>query len=115
MTNDALQSAAANMARLRGEMEGHLGDGGRGEVVREGVRVAILGPPNAGKSTLLNALTQRPAAIVSDVAGTTRDVVQVGTRPTQPGHWPALLPPRLYCHLPVTTVSLTACRVHLCR
>lgn len=77
VTNDALATAVTNTRRLRLEMEGHLGDGGRGEVVREGVRVAILGPPNAGKSTLLNALAQRPAAIVSDVAGTTRDVVQV--------------------------------------
>ena len=77
VTNDALAGAVEKMKKLRVEIEGHLGDGGRGEVVREGVRVAILGPPNAGKSTLLNALAQRPAAIVSDVAGTTRDVVQV--------------------------------------
>ena len=77
VTNDALADAVAKMRKLRLEVEGHLGDGGRGEVVREGVRVAILGPPNAGKSTLLNALAQRPAAIVSDIAGTTRDVVQV--------------------------------------
>ena len=77
VTNDALAQAVAQTRRLRAEMEAQLGDGGRGEVVREGVRVAILGPPNAGKSTLLNALARRPAAIVSDVAGTTRDVVQV--------------------------------------
>jgi tRNA modification GTPase len=77
VTNDALASAVVRVASLRAELEGHLGDGGRGEVVREGVRVAILGPPNAGKSTLLNALAKRDAAIVSDVAGTTRDVVQV--------------------------------------
>lgn len=43
----------------------------------EGVRVAIAGPPNAGKSTLLNALSQREAAITSDIAGTTRDVIEV--------------------------------------
>ena len=77
VTNDALAGAVERMKILRVEIEGHLGDGGRGEVVREGVRVAILGLPNAGKSTLLNAPAQRPAAIVSDVAGTTRDVVQV--------------------------------------
>ena len=77
VTNDALAGAVAKMRTLRAEVESHLGDGGRGEVVREGVRVAILGPPNAGKSTLLNALAQRDAAIVSDIAGTTRDVVQV--------------------------------------
>lgn len=77
VTNDALRGAIERVRKLRAEVEHHLGDGGRGEVVREGVRVAILGPPNAGKSTLLNALAQRPAAIVSDIAGTTRDVVQV--------------------------------------
>ena len=77
VTNDALAGAVTRVARLRAEVQGHLSDGGRGEVVREGVRVAILGPPNAGKSTLLNALAERPAAIVSDIAGTTRDVVQV--------------------------------------
>jgi len=52
-------------------------DGGRGEAVRDGIRVAILGPPNAGKSSLLNLLAQRDAAIVSPTAGTTRDVVSV--------------------------------------
>lgn len=49
----------------------------RGERVREGYRIAIIGPPNAGKSSLLNALAGREAAIVSDIPGTTRDVVEV--------------------------------------
>ncbi|KAN0061087.1 mitochondrial splicing system protein [Thecaphora frezii] len=48
-----------------------------GEILSQGVRLAIYGPPNAGKSSLLNALADREAAIVSDVPGTTRDVVQV--------------------------------------
>ena len=77
ITDDALRGAVQTTSAMRREMEAQLADGGRGEVVREGVRVAILGPPNAGKSTLLNALAQRPAAIVSPRAGTTRDVVQV--------------------------------------
>ncbi|RLN20838.1 hypothetical protein BBJ28_00000996 [Nothophytophthora sp. Chile5] len=55
----------------------HLADGRRGEILRSGVQVAILGPPNAGKSSLLNVLARRPAAIVSSIAGTTRDIVQV--------------------------------------
>ena len=55
----------------------HLDDGHRGEILREGFRVALTGPPNAGKSSLLNALARRDAAIVSAEAGTTRDVIEV--------------------------------------
>ncbi|MSP50093.1 MAG: tRNA uridine-5-carboxymethylaminomethyl(34) synthesis GTPase MnmE [Alphaproteobacteria bacterium] len=62
---------------LRNDISDFLGRQGAGERLREGVRVAILGPPNAGKSSLLNALACRDAAIVSAVAGTTRDVIEV--------------------------------------
>lgn len=55
----------------------HLDDGRRGERVRDGLVFAIAGPPNAGKSTLLNAVAQRDVAIVSPHAGTTRDVLEV--------------------------------------
>lgn len=65
------------MASLRDEVARHLRDAKRGEMVRSGLEVAIVGPPNAGKSTLLNLLAQRDAAIVSDVPGTTRDVLEV--------------------------------------
>ena len=59
------------------ELAESLDDGGVGELVRDGVTIVLTGPVNAGKSTLLNALAGRPAAIVSDEAGTTRDIVQV--------------------------------------
>jgi len=71
---------AAVMDRVRelhAHVQAHLADGRKGERLRDGVRLAIIGPPNAGKSSLMNALAQRDAAIVSDIAGTTRDVVEV--------------------------------------
>ena len=55
----------------------HLASAHRGEIIRGGFRVVLAGPPNAGKSSLLNALTRRDAAIVSSEAGTTRDVIDV--------------------------------------
>ena len=63
--------------RLAAEIAGHLDDGHRGERLRDGISVAIVGAPNAGKSSLLNALARRDAAIVSETAGTTRDVIEV--------------------------------------
>ena len=62
---------------LRGEISAKLKDGRRGELIRDGVRISISGPPNAGKSSLINSLSKRPAAIVSPIAGTTRDIVEV--------------------------------------
>jgi tRNA modification GTPase len=67
---------AAEAGALRAEVAAGLAEGGRAERLREGLLVAILGAPNAGKSSLLNALTGREAAIVSARAGTTRDVVE---------------------------------------
>lgn len=72
--SDALK---APLAALKQEIAAHLNDSRRGERLRDGLRVAILGAPNAGKSSLLNALARREAAIVSDQAGTTRDVIEV--------------------------------------
>jgi len=60
-----------------GEIERHLADGHRGERLRDGIDVAIVGPPNAGKSSLLNRIARRDAAITSAVPGTTRDVIEV--------------------------------------
>ncbi len=73
-----LLAPALEMAReLETEIAAALSDGGRGERLREGLVVAIAGPPNAGKSTLLNRIARREAAIVSPYAGTTRDVIEV--------------------------------------
>jgi tRNA modification GTPase len=62
---------------LRAEIAEALASAARGERLREGLWVAIMGPPNAGKSTLLNRIARREAAIVSPFAGTTRDVIEV--------------------------------------
>lgn len=61
---------------LNDEIADHLNDNRRGERLREGVQVVIIGAPNAGKSSLLNALAQRDVAIVSEMAGTTRDIIE---------------------------------------
>jgi tRNA modification GTPase len=74
---EACEEARALVERLLPQIRQHLDDGRRGEIVREGFRVAIAGPPNVGKSSLLNAFARREAAIVSDEAGTTRDVIEV--------------------------------------
>jgi len=74
---DLLGPALHAAQQLRDEIAGVLADGGRGERLRDGLVVAIAGPPNAGKSTLLNRLARREAAIVSPYAGTTRDVIEV--------------------------------------
>ncbi|MFZ5781988.1 MAG: tRNA uridine-5-carboxymethylaminomethyl(34) synthesis GTPase MnmE [Pseudomonadota bacterium] len=73
--------------RLRAAIAVHLGDR-RGERLREGLHIAIVGPPNAGKSSLLNLLARREAAIVSATAGTTRDVIEVHL---DLGGWPVIL------------------------
>ncbi len=62
---------------LTKEISGYLGDFRCGERLREGICVALVGAPNAGKSSLLNAFARRPVAIVSEAPGTTRDVVEV--------------------------------------
>jgi tRNA modification GTPase len=73
-----LIAPAAQIARdLRDEIATALADKHRGERLRQGLVVAIAGPPNAGKSTLFNRLARREAAIVSPYAGTTRDIIEV--------------------------------------
>lgn len=75
-TGDAVaQRLIGGMAALAGELDEWLARPAA-EVIAEGLSVVIAGPPNAGKSTLINALAQRELAIVSPVAGTTRDVIE---------------------------------------
>ena len=62
--------------RLITEIESHLNDNGRGQRLRDGFQIALLGVPNVGKSSLMNTLTHKDIAIVSQIAGTTRDVVE---------------------------------------
>ncbi|OSQ31932.1 tRNA modification GTPase MnmE [Thalassospira sp. MCCC 1A03138] len=66
-----------DLSSVHGEMDKHLADNRRGERLREGFQIVILGAPNAGKSSLLNRLARRDAAIVSEIAGTTRDMIEV--------------------------------------
>jgi tRNA modification GTPase len=73
---DVSARATAIVVPLLRSIEAHLAER-RGEVLRHGLRAVIAGPPNAGKSSLMNALAQRDVAIVSEEAGTTRDVIEV--------------------------------------
>jgi tRNA modification GTPase len=77
VAGDAMERARTIVGKLAAEIAAHLDDGNRGEILRDGFRVVLAGPPNAGKSSLLNALARRDAAIVSEEAGTTRDVIEV--------------------------------------
>jgi tRNA modification GTPase len=75
--DDLMGEARSIAAQMEKEIAVHLDDAHRGERLRAGLYLAIIGPPNAGKSSLLNRLAKRDVAIVSDIAGTTRDVIDV--------------------------------------
>ena len=74
---DLLATVRPEVARLSAEVRAHLADGERGERLRDGLTIAVVGPPNAGKSTLVNRLARRDVAIVTAQPGTTRDVLEV--------------------------------------
>lgn len=77
LPEDVAARARPGLMALNDEIEAALIDVSRGRRVRDGYRIALVGAPNAGKSTLLNALAERDAAIVTATPGTTRDVIEV--------------------------------------
>ncbi len=86
--DDLARQSIEALRMLVDEIDNHLADDGIGERIRAGFRIALTGAPNVGKSSLLNALAKRDVAIVSDIAGTTRDVIEV---PLDLGGYAAIL------------------------
>lgn len=76
-TASVMESVYCKTEQLRQILSSYLDDNNRGERLRSGLRVVILGEPNAGKSTLFNFVAKRNAAIVSDIPGTTRDLLEI--------------------------------------
>ena len=76
LSNDILKEIKTSTEEVSKNIEKILDDQKVGERIREGFKIAILGPTNAGKSSLLNHLSNRDVAIVSEIAGTTRDVIE---------------------------------------
>jgi tRNA modification GTPase len=77
LPEDVAAEAAPALAAVKREIEAALEDARRGERIREGFRIALIGAPNSGKSSLLNTLAGRDAAIVTAIPGTTRDVIEI--------------------------------------
>lgn len=88
LPEDLLEQVKPSLVKIEEGLNNHLIDPNLGERMREGFHVVIAGVPNAGKSTLLNALAKREVAIVSPKAGTTRDILEV---PLNLGGFPVLL------------------------
>jgi tRNA modification GTPase len=77
LPTDTLAGARVAIGEIFEQIQRHLDDAARGELLREGLYLTVVGPPNAGKSSLVNALARRDVAIVAETAGTTRDVIEV--------------------------------------
>ena len=76
LPSNVLDDVKRDVSNIENEIKKILKSYEVGERIRTGYKIAIVGPPNSGKSTLMNYLSKRNVAIVSDVAGTTRDVLQ---------------------------------------
>lgn len=74
--SDTLTTIDKELELLQTEVKTHLNDGRRGEMLRHGVRTVIIGAPNVGKSSFMNKICRKPISIVTDIAGTTRDVIE---------------------------------------
>ena len=76
LPDNIIKNIKVETQKIKTEINKILNDQNVGEIIRDGFRIAIIGPTNAGKSSLLNYLSKRDVAIVSEVAGTTRDVIE---------------------------------------
>ena len=76
LPDDIIKNIKNEVEKIKIEINKILDDQKVGEIIREGFKIAIIGPTNAGKSSLLNYLSKRDVAIVSEIAGTTRDVIE---------------------------------------
>lgn len=70
------QKISPSLAKIYHEIEAHLNDARRGERLREGIKIAVIGAPNSGKSSLVNLLANKEVSIISSIAGTTRDLIE---------------------------------------
>ncbi len=76
-TNQLFLKVSKNISMLQDEINKHLNQVSKSELIHNGIKLILLGPPNAGKSSLLNSIVNRDAVIVSDIAGTTRDTIDI--------------------------------------